>query len=233
MSRILRPLDFQPLPTGRFRTGMFDIPWEFKAGVESRPQHYRRMSRAEIMQMNPVRIIHEEGGHLLLWCYGPFTQMMFDAVASWSRLHGRRIVFSTRYLAWVKLIERHPGVDAAPILATDVHHGLGLVSQKNLEDLWVFKVGRAPRLKARGQRELLVSPVREHSRKPDEAFDRARLTFRGPYVECFSREPRAHWSTWGDESHYFVEPERRRFVVREIAVAGTNEETMQDVIAKG
>lgn len=209
----IAPLDFQPLPSGLYRTAMLDIPWQFVAGVESRPQHYRRMSRAEIMVMNPMRLIHEDGGWLLLWCHGPFTEMMFDAVRSWEKLHGRRIKFSTRYLGWMKLIESHPGLEHSPITATDLHHGLGLVSQKNLEDLWAFKVGPRPRLKARGQRELLVAPVREHSRKPDESFDRARLTFPGPYVECFSRQPRDGWTTWGDESTYFM-PNERRYVVR-------------------
>lgn len=210
---LIVPLDFKPLPTARFRTAMLDIPWKFEAGVTSRPQHYRRMTKHEIMAMNPVRIIHEDGGWLLLWCYGPFTQMMFRAVDNWVRLHGRRITFSTRYLGWVKLIESHPGLDVAPIHSTDLHNGLGLVSMKNIEDLWAFKVGPSPRLKARGQRELLIAPVREHSRKPEDSFERVRLTFPGPYVEIFSRQPRANWTTWGDESTYFM-PNERRYVVR-------------------
>ena len=209
---LIVPLDFQPLPTGRYRTAMLDIPWKFEAGTASRPQHYSRMTKQQIMVMNPVRIIHADGGWLLLWCYGPFTQMMFRAVESWARLYGRRIVFSTRYIGWVKLNALHPGIDAAPVSIEDLHNGLGLVSLKNIEDLWAFKVGPSPRLKARGQKELLVAPVREHSRKPDDSFDRVRLTFPGPYVEIFSRQPRANWTTWGDEATYFIQQERRYVV---------------------
>lgn len=210
---LIVPLDFQPLPTGRYRTAVMDIPWQFVAGTASRPQHYRRMTKHEIMAMNPVRIIHDDGGWLLLWCYGPFTQMMFRAVDNWVRLHGRRIVFSTRYIGWVKLNALHPGIDVAPVGPEDLHNGLGLVSLKNIEDLWAFKVGPSPRLKARGQKELLVAPVREHSRKPDDSLERVRLTFPGPYVEIFSRQPRENWTTWGDENDFFI-PDSRRYVVK-------------------
>jgi N6-adenosine-specific RNA methylase IME4 len=46
---------------------------------------------------------------------------------------------------------------------------------------------------------LIVSPVREHSRKPDEAHERIERLLVGPYVELFARAVRPGWVTWGNE----------------------------------
>ncbi len=195
-------LDFRPLPTGRFRVGLFDYPWKFSAGVKGRPQHYHRMTDDEIAASNPLRILHPDGAWLLIWCTGPKAQTMFRLVEYWQAVHGRRIKYSTRVQGWMKLIASHPGLDVAPIFSRDIHHGMGLVAMKNLEDLWAFKVGPA-RLQKRGEQELLIAPRREYSRKPDESYVRLRRMFRGPCVEVFARQPREGWSVWGDESGKF------------------------------
>lgn len=57
-----------------------------------------------------------------------------------------------------------------------------------------------PKRLSRGVRQLIVSPRREHSRKPDEAYDRIRQLFPGPYLEMFARGPRDGWDVWGDEA---------------------------------
>jgi N6-adenosine-specific RNA methylase IME4 len=50
---------------------------------------------------------------------------------------------------------------------------------------------------------LILAPVREHSRKPDEMFARVERYCDGPYVELFARQSRPGWSTWGNESWKF------------------------------
>jgi len=197
-------LDFRPLPDGFARCAIFDYPHKFVAGTRGRPQHYQRMTTQQIAASNPIRIIHPDGGWLGLWATGPQVENMFGWVDAWRRQWGRPIKFSTRGLAWVKLINSHPGIDVAPVGPSDFANGQGLVSLKNLEDLWLFKVGAA-RLRQRGQKELLVAPRREHSRKPDESFDRIQIMLPGPYVEVFSRQPRAGWTVWGDEATLFSE----------------------------
>lgn len=52
-------------------------------------------------------------------------------------------------------------------------------------------------------RRLVISPRREHSRKPDEVFTRIERLARGPYLEMFSRESRPGWDAWGDQSALF------------------------------
>jgi N6-adenosine-specific RNA methylase IME4 len=52
--------------------------------------------------------------------------------------------------------------------------------------------------------ELIVTPRREHSRKPDEFYDRA-VEFAGyvPRVELFARQTRPGWTAIGDQASLF------------------------------
>jgi len=50
-----------------------------------------------------------------------------------------------------------------------------------------------------------VSPRREHSRKPDEAYDRIEALCEGPYLEMFARSSRPGWDTWPND------PDLRQF----------------------
>lgn len=47
------------------------------------------------------------------------------------------------------------------------------------------------------------APRRQHSRKPDEQYDRIELLFEGPYIELFAREKRPGWIAWGNQLGMF------------------------------
>jgi len=50
-------------------------------------------------------------------------------------------------------------------------------------------------------RNLLFSPLREHSRKPDEARDEiVNLVGDVPRIELFARQRVAGWDAWGNEA---------------------------------
>jgi len=108
--------------------------------------------------------------------------------------------------------------------------GLGYMTRKNLEPCLLLTKGE-PRLRrpvpagslldlpgdnAEGARsvrdfihwhpgEELEAPLREHSRKPDLAYDNIETMFDGPYADIFAREPRANWTVWGNETSKFSE----------------------------
>ncbi|MGO9170813.1 MAG: MT-A70 family methyltransferase [Rhodomicrobium sp.] len=47
---------------------------------------------------------------------------------------------------------------------------------------------------------MLTTPRRrEHSRKPDETYDRIKRLARGPYLEVFARQSRPGWDAVGKE----------------------------------
>ena len=56
-------------------------------------------------------------------------------------------------------------------------------------------------------REVLLAPVREHSRKPDEVYERIEHFCAGPRLDLFARERRPGWAAWGNELDKFQPPE--------------------------
>ena len=65
-----------------------------------------------------------------------------------------------------------------------------------------------PRRKSAGVRELIIAPVREHSRKPDEIYSRIETLCDGPYLELFARQGWPNWTAVGDERDKFQPIER-------------------------
>ncbi len=51
----------------------------------------------------------------------------------------------------------------------------------------------------RTQVNFLATRKREHSRKPDEAYDLIEACSPGPYLELFARFSRPGWQQWGNE----------------------------------
>jgi N6-adenosine-specific RNA methylase IME4 len=56
-----------------------------------------------------------------------------------------------------------------------------------------------PTLHSRSVRNLIVAPVREHSRKPDELYHDMEALYGGPYLELHARYPYPGWIQWGDQ----------------------------------
>lgn len=85
------------------------------------------------------------------------------------------------------------------VTADDLHVGLGYTTRKNAEDCLLFRVGK-PRRAARDVEEVIIAPLREHSRKPDEAIERIERFCDGPRLELFARQSlRPGWDMWGNE----------------------------------
>lgn len=76
--------------------------------------------------------------------------------------------------------------------------GLGYWTRCNPEQCLLFTRGN-PRRRSASVRQLVVAPRREHSRKPDEIYDRIETLIDGPYVELFARQRREGWSSWGNQ----------------------------------
>jgi len=67
-----------------------------------------------------------------------------------------------------------------------------------------FATRGKPQRQSASVRRLLVSPRREHSRKPDEVADRiVQLMGDVTRIELFSRQSRPGWAHWGNESTKF------------------------------
>lgn len=83
------------------------------------------------------------------------------------------------------------------------HIGLGYWTRGNPEQCLLFTRG-TPKRKSASIRQLIVSPRREHSRKPDEIAGQIEALVDGPYLEMFARTQRPGWDVWGNEVDKFA-----------------------------
>jgi N6-adenosine-specific RNA methylase IME4 len=183
-------------PPWRFqsRTALEVANWDSRRDVE---KHYQTMTIDEIKAL-PVRKIAAKDCHLFLWTTGPFLRQAFDVIDAWG------FKYSSSGFVWVKLKRSHKSeqLHCLPTAEADLMVGLGHTTRKNAEFCLLARRGSPKRL-GRDVREIILSPVREHSRKPDEAFDRVERYCAGPYLELFSRQERPGWSVWGNQVDKF------------------------------
>ena len=184
---------FDGLPRGHFGAILADPPWKFVTYSErgqgrSASRHYKVMTFEEIASL-PVHDVAAPDAWLFLWVPGPHLPFGLQLIERW----GFR--YSGKAFAWAK--QNPSGVGW--------HMGTGFTTRKNTEDCLLGRRGRPP-IKAHDVRELIVSPRRKHSQKPDEQYERIERLVDGPYLEMFARQRRPGWIAWGDELDKF-EPE--------------------------
>ncbi|WP_428031514.1 MT-A70 family methyltransferase [Ancylobacter sp.] len=183
--------------TGTYRVICMDAPHKFAAGTKGRPQHYKRMTDAEIAAL-PVRSLADPTGcWLLFWTTGPKLPKAFEIARAY------RFRYSAVGFIWVKTHMRFGRGGIPLFLPRDCFHkGMGYTTRKNAEICLLFRIGRPKRL-SKSVAELIVAPRREHSRKPEEFYESVQAFAPGPYLEIFGRESRPGWTVWGDEAQKF------------------------------
>lgn len=195
------------IPVGGFRCIYADPPWHFRArtalqtrnfeSARDAEKHYPTMGLDDIMAL-PVRSLAARDAHLFIWTTGPCLRQTFDVIEAW----GFR--YSAVAFTWVKLKRSFNAMQlrVLPSIESDLHVGLGMTTRKNAEFCLLARRGSARR-NAKDVREIIMSPVREHSRKPDEAAARIERYCDGPYLEMFARAPRPGWTVWGNQTNKF------------------------------
>lgn len=163
-----------------------DPPWSFltrssKGKGRSAEKHYACMTIDDIKAL-PVRDLAAKDAVLFLWVTDPMLLIGIDVMQAWG------FTYKTVGFTWAKTNRTKSGYFT----------GMGYWSRANSEMCLLGTIGR-PRRISKSVPRLIVSPRREHSRKPDEAFDRMRSLVGGPAVELFSRERRPGFDNWGNE----------------------------------
>lgn len=156
--------------------------WSEKGEGRNPNQHYSTMSIAEIAAL-PVGQIAAGDCALFLWVCDPLLDKALEVMRAW----GFR--YTTVAFTWAKRSKLDSGW----------HLGTGYYTRANPETCLLGMMGSLPRRDA-GVRQLIVEPVREHSRKPDRvADDIVRLFGDLPRVELFARTTRPGWESWGNQ----------------------------------
>jgi N6-adenosine-specific RNA methylase IME4 len=176
-----------------------DPAWNFKSNSIEKPgrnarRHYPTMSLKEIEAL-PVKDVIADDAVLFLWITGPF--LVLGAHIPIMKAWGFKP--SGMGFTWIKLRKK-----AATLYfdQNDIQMNGGFTTRKNAEFCLLGKRGKSLRKDA-GVREVIISPMREHSRKPDEVFDRIEKYCDGPRLEMFARQSRPGWITTGNESTKF------------------------------
>jgi N6-adenosine-specific RNA methylase IME4 len=205
--------DAAPPPFAALRRGYYgaiavDVPARFKSytsiqsqnpsSIRSNERHYATMTFTELAAL-PVKDLASPGGcHLFYWTSGPFLPQAIALISAWG------FKYSTRVFTWVKL---RPSYDPnqlrlTPLIDGDLNFGLGLTTRHQTEVVLLGRRGNARRI-SKSVREVILAPVREHSRKPDEFYRRVEQYCAGPFAELFARERRPGWGAFGDEIDKF------------------------------
>jgi N6-adenosine-specific RNA methylase IME4 len=174
-----------------------DPPWTFatysrKGKGRSAEAHYDCMSLADIKAL-PVADWAAPDCALFLWVSDPSLPHAIEVIEAWG------FVYKTVAFTWAKTTKDGAGF---PI-------GCGYWTRANPEQCLLATRGRPQRL-SRAVPQLIVAPRREHSRKPDEIYERIEALVAGPYLELFARAQRTGWDSWGNEVE--TGPAERRWV---------------------
>jgi N6-adenosine-specific RNA methylase IME4 len=189
-----------------YRVIYADPPWTFstysrKGKGRSAEAYYDCMSLEEIKGV-PVKQWAAKDCVLFLWTTDPLLEQAVGVIRAWG------FTYKTVGFHWAKLKR------------SAVHHqytdesffsGLGFWTRANPELCLLATRGNPHRRKANVPK-LVISPRREHSRKPDEIYDRIESLCEGPYLEIFARSTRDGWHTFGPERDAFKDgrtPTRR------------------------
>ncbi len=171
-----------------------DPPWTFatysrKGKGRSAEAWYDVMSLAEIKAL-PVADWAAADCVLLLWVTDPLLPTALEVIRDWG------FTYKTVGFYWAKL---NKSADPTIYQQSSFFAGLGFWTRANPELCLLATRGHPHRQRA-NVRKLIVSPRREHSRKPDEAYARIEALCDGPYLKMFARGPRPGWDSWGNES---------------------------------
>lgn len=179
------------IPEGKFGCILADPPWNFKTydGKKSVPTQgvdpYSTLS-LDALKLLPISEICAPSCALIMWHSGTHTDQAIELASAW----GFRFIRSELFV-WVKAQEnRKPDL------------GMGYYSRNGAEIAGLFITGK-PKVRAHDIEQVIFSPRRAHSRKPDEQYDRINRLFGGPYLELFARRQRKNWRTWGDDTEKF------------------------------
>lgn len=166
-----------------------DPPWRYNArknkntrfggGVHS---HYPTMTMQEVASL-PVEKIAADNCALLLWTTFPYLDEQIRLFEKWG------FEYKTLGFSWVKTNPKN----GKPFF------GVGYYAKSNCE---VCLLGIKGRMKPVSNRvsSCIISPKREHSRKPEEVRDAIVELFGDlPRIELFARQHADGWDCWGNE----------------------------------
>ena len=198
---------FAGLARNHYRVILADPPWRYltwseKGAGKSPDNHYQTMTLDEIKAL-PIRDIAAKDCVLFMWVIDSHVELAMEVVKAWG------FKYKTVGFYWAKTNKDGSfftgtghWTRANPEHAFECYLGDGNEEAERCFLATTGKPGR--RQEGKNVPRLIVSPRREHSRKPDETHDRIERLVDGPYLELFARADKEGWTVWGNETDKFT-----------------------------
>ncbi|MBF6588955.1 MAG: adenine methyltransferase [Ktedonobacterales bacterium] len=178
----------------QYRVILANPPWSYRVWSTPKPlmkrdgsrldgkrvaaAHYSTMSLEQITRL-PVSTFAARDSALFLWVTMPCLPDGLAVLDAWG------FTYKTVAFTWVKT-NRTTG---------NYYTGLGHYTRGNAEVCLLGTRGNGVKRQARDVPQIIETPKRQHSRKPDEQYGRIMRLFDGPYLELFARQQWPGWDT--------------------------------------
>lgn len=185
-----------------YRVILADPAWRAEAYTAARSgtprridgDHYPTMTLDEMKEIDVAAVAAKECA-LFMWVVDTHLEQAFELARHW----GFR--YSSIAFVWRKMTKH--GKD---------HFGMGKTTRKQLEMVLLFMKNPPKRQSAAVRQylpaEWIDAKTREHSRKPDEVYERIEALYEGPYLEMFARQTKPGWDAAGNEVTKFNKLDR-------------------------
>lgn len=167
-----------------------DPPWKYqqKNLQGAAEKHYSTMNMKDLCAL-PVEQLSDKDCVLFLWATFPMLAEALQLIKAWG------FKYKTVAFVWLKQSKKSP----------TWFFGLGFWTRGNAE-ICLLAVRGKPKRKSAGVHQFIISPIEQHSKKPDETRDRiVELMGDVPRIELFARQNTPGWDVWGNEAPDSVE----------------------------
>lgn len=180
------------LQTKKYQIIYADPPWSYRdkanAGKRGAIHKYNVMGKADLMAL-PIPKLADTDCVLFMWVTMPKLDECFDLIKAWG------FTYKTVAFTWIKQNKKQP----------TLFMGMGKWTRANAEVCLLATKGKPKRVSA-SIRSVVMSPIEQHSKKPDEVRERiVELMGDLPRVELFARQKVEGWYCWGNEVESDIE----------------------------
>lgn len=131
----------------------------------------------------PINEIADKNCILFIWVTMPKLNECFDIIRKWG------FTYKTCGFVWIKKNKK----------SDSLFWGMGRWTRANAEICLIGTKGKPKRISAKVH-SVIISRIREHSRKPDEIRERiVELCGDLSRIELFARQKVVGWDCWGNE----------------------------------
>jgi N6-adenosine-specific RNA methylase IME4 len=186
--------NLENIERGRYGAILADPPWKWDpyatSGKGRSAEAFYDVMPLEDIKKIPVASFARPDAVLFLWVHNSMLQDGLDIMNAWG------FPYKSRGFTWLKTY--HPPEEdlfEEGEISGQYVLGMGKWTRYQTELCLLGTRGNPKRLSG-GVRELIISERREHSRKPNEIYERIEQLVPGPYLELFSSEANVHRKNW-------------------------------------